>query len=167
MENVRKHRGIKLVTTNKRRNQLVSESNYHTTKCFSENLLAIKMKKVKLKMNKPVYLGLSILEISKTLMYEFWSNYIKPKYQQNAKTAVLFILKLKMFMKILQMMLKKDLIHQIIKSLSTGKNKRVIGLMKDELRGKIVTEFAALKPKTYSFLMDDGNNDKKAKGKKV
>ena len=63
MENVRKHRDIKLVTTDKRRNQFVSEPNYHTTKWFSENLLAIKMKKTKVKMNKPVYLGLSILEI--------------------------------------------------------------------------------------------------------
>ena len=71
MENVRKHRDIKLVRTGKRRNQLVSEPNYHTTKWFSEDLLAIEMKKTKVKINKPVYQGLSILEISKTLMYEF------------------------------------------------------------------------------------------------
>ena len=64
MGNVRKHRDIKLVTTDKRRNRLVSESNYPTTKWFLENLLAIEMKKIKVKMNKPVYLGLSILEIS-------------------------------------------------------------------------------------------------------
>ena len=57
MENVRKSRGIKLVTTNKRRSYLVSEPNYHTTKCFSENLIAIKMKKIKVKMNKSLYLG--------------------------------------------------------------------------------------------------------------
>ena len=63
VENVRKHRDIKLVTTDKRRNQLVSEPNYHTTKWFSEKLLTIEMKKTKVKMNKPVYLGLSILEI--------------------------------------------------------------------------------------------------------
>ena len=85
MENVRKHRYIKLVTTDKRRNQLVSEPNYHTTKCFSEKLLAIEMKKTKVKMNKPVYLGLSILEISKILMYEFWYGSIKPKYGDNIK----------------------------------------------------------------------------------
>ena len=85
MENVRIHRDIKLVTTDKRRNQLVSEPNYHTKILFSEDLLAIEMKKTKVKMNKPAYLGLSILEISKTLMYEFWYDYIKPKYQNNAK----------------------------------------------------------------------------------
>ena len=65
----------------------MSEPNYHTTKLFSENLLTLEMKKIKVKMNKPVHLGLSILKISKTLMYEFWYDYIniKPKYQQNAK----------------------------------------------------------------------------------
>ena len=72
MENVRKHRDIKLVTTDEKRNKLVSEPNYHTTKRFSENLLAIEMKKTKVKINKPVCLGMSILDISKTLMYKFW-----------------------------------------------------------------------------------------------
>ena len=71
MENVRKHRDIKLVATDKRRNKLMSEPDYHTIKWFSEKLSAIEMKKTKVKMNKPVYLGLSILEIIKTLMYEF------------------------------------------------------------------------------------------------
>ena len=86
MKNVRKHRDIKLVTTDKKRNQLVSEPNYHTTKYFSENLMAIEMKKkTKVKMNKLIYLGMSILNISKTLMYKFWYDYIKPKYQDRAK----------------------------------------------------------------------------------
>ena len=78
-QNLRKQCNVKLVTTDKRRNQLVSEPNYHTTKWFSESLLAVVMKNAKLKMNKPVYLGFSILEISKTLMYEFWYDYMKPK----------------------------------------------------------------------------------------
>ena len=85
LEDVRKHRDIKLVTTDKRRNYLVSEPNYHTTKQFLENLLATEMKKIKVKMNKPIYLGLTILEINKTLVYEFWYDYIKPKHQNNAK----------------------------------------------------------------------------------
>ena len=71
MENMRKHRDIKLVTTDEERNKLVSEPNYHITKRFSENLLAREMKKTKVKINKPVYSGMSILEISKTLMYKF------------------------------------------------------------------------------------------------
>ena len=79
IENVKKYRDIKLVKTNKRRNQLVFEPNYHTAKWFSEDLLATEMKKTKVKMNKPIYLGLSILDISKTLMHEFWYDYIKPE----------------------------------------------------------------------------------------
>ena len=89
MENMRKHRDIKLVTTDKRTNQLVSEPNYHAIKCFSENLLAIEMKTTKVKMNKPIYLGLSILEINKILMYEFWYDYMKPKYDDNVKLCYL------------------------------------------------------------------------------
>ena len=72
MENVRKYKDITLVTTDKRRNQFALEPNYHTTKYFSENLIAVEMKETKVKMNKPVYLGMSILDISETLMYEFW-----------------------------------------------------------------------------------------------
>ena len=85
MENVRKHRDIKLVTTNKRRNQVVLEPNYHAIKRFSKNLAAIEVKKTKVKMNKPIYLGFSILEISKILMYEFWYDYMKLKYGDNVK----------------------------------------------------------------------------------
>ena len=81
IENVGKRRDIKLVAKVKKRNQLVSEPNYHTTKYFSEGLLAIEMKKIKVKMNKPMYLGMSILEISKTLIHDFWYDSIKPKYR--------------------------------------------------------------------------------------
>ena len=85
MENVRKHRDTKLVTTDENRNKLVSEPNYHTKKRFSENLLAKEMKKTKAKMNKPVYLRMSILDYNKTLMYKVWYDYIKPKYEDRAK----------------------------------------------------------------------------------
>ena len=71
MENVRKHRDLKLITREKRRNYLVLEPNYHTTKFFTENLLTIEMRKTRILMRKPVYLGLSMLDLSKTVMYEF------------------------------------------------------------------------------------------------
>ena len=80
MENVRNYGDIKLVRTNKRRKQLVSEPNYHSTKYFSEDLIAIEINKTNIKMNKTIYLAQSILDISKTLMYEFWYDYPKPKY---------------------------------------------------------------------------------------
>ena len=85
MENVRKYGDIKLVTTEKRRNHLVSEPNYQTTKLFTEKLLAIEMKKIQIIMNKPAYLGLSILDLGKTVMYECWCDYVKPKYGEKAR----------------------------------------------------------------------------------
>ena len=85
VENIRKHRDIKLVTTDKKRSKLVLEPNYHTINLISEDLSIIEMKKTKVKMNKPIYLGLSILGISKILMYEFWYDYMKPKYNDDVK----------------------------------------------------------------------------------
>ena len=81
MENVRKHRDIKLIKTGYKRNKLVSEPNYHTMNFISENLSIIEMKNMNVKMKKPIYLGLSILEISKIIMYEFWYDYVKKKYE--------------------------------------------------------------------------------------
>ena len=85
MENVRNHRDIKIVTTYRQGKKFASEPNYHTTKYISEDLLIMEMKKVKVKMNKPIYLGQAILDISKTLMYEFWYDYLKPKYGDNIR----------------------------------------------------------------------------------
>ena len=85
MENARKDRDIKLVKTEEQRSKLVLEPNYHTKKHFTENLLGIEMKKTKVKMNKPLYLGITILDISKIFMYKFWYDYIKPKYGDRAK----------------------------------------------------------------------------------
>ena len=85
MENVRKHRDIKLVTNDTKRNKLVSEPNYHTPKWFLENLLAIEMKKTIIKTNKPKYLGLAMLSLSKIRMYEYWYDDMKPKYGDNIK----------------------------------------------------------------------------------
>ena len=119
------------------------------------------MKKTKVKMNKPICLGLLILEISKILMYEFWYDYMKPKYNDNVKLCYM----------------DEDIAgdvenrfdtsnYEVNRPLPTGKNKKVIGLTKDELGGKIIMEFVTLRPKTYSFLTDDGKEDKKAKGTK-
>ena len=80
VENVRKDRDIKLVTYDQRRNRLVSEPHYHSSKYISKDLMIIEMRKAEVKMNKPIYLGQAILDISKTIMYEFWYDYIKPKY---------------------------------------------------------------------------------------
>ena len=175
MENIRKHRDIKLATTDKKRSKLVSEQNYHTINLISEDLSIIEIKKTKVKMNKPIYLGLLILEISKILMYEFWYDYMKPKYNDNVKLCYMdtdsFIMNIKTndFYEDIASDVENRFDssnYEVNRPLPTGKNKKVIGSMKDELGGKIITEFVTLRPKTYSFLTDDGKEDKKAKGTK-
>ena len=170
MENVIKHRDIKLVTTNKKRSQLVSEPNYHAMNCISKDLSIIEMKKTKIKMNKPTYLGLSILDISKILMYEFWYDYMKPKYSNDVKLCYTdtdsFVMNIKTedFYKDIANDVEKRFDtsnYEVDRPLPTGKNKKVIGLMKDELGGRIMTEFITLRPKAYTYLTDDGKEDKK------
>ena len=157
------------------RYQLVSEPNYHTKKRFSENLVPVEMKKTNIKMNKPVYVGLSILETSETLIYELWYDYMTPKYGDNVKLCYVdadsFIVHIKTedFYKDIANDVGKRFDtsnYEINRPLPTGKNKKVIGLMKDELGRKIMTEFVALRPKTYSYLTDDCKRDKKANGTK-
>ena len=173
MENIRKNREIKLVTTNKKRSKLVSEPNYHTINLISEDFSIIEMKKTKVKMNKPIYLGLSILEIRKILMYEFWYDYMKPKYNDNVRLCHMdtdsFIMNIKTndFYKDISDDVDNRFDssnYEVKRPLLMGKNKKVIGLMKDELGGKIITEFVTLRPKTYSYLTADSKEDKKAKG---
>ena len=150
MENIRKHRDIKLVTTDKKRSKLVSEPNYHTINYISDDLSIIEMNKTKVKMNKPIYLGLSILEISKLLMYEFWYDYMKPKYGDNIKLCYMdtdsFIMNIKTedFYKDITNNVEKrfDMSnYEVDRPLSIGKNKKAIGLMNDELGGRVLMEF--------------------------
>ena len=173
-ENVRKHRYIKLVTTDKRRNQLVSEPNYHAIKWFSENLVTIEMRKTKVKINKPIYLGMAILNISKIVMYGFWYDYMKPKYSDNVKLCYTdtgsFIIHIKTedFYEDIEDDVEKRFDtsnYATDRLLPTGKNKKEIGLMKDELGGRIMTEFVALRPKTYAYLIDNDDSEvNRAKG---
>ena len=125
---------------------------------ISKDLSITEMNKTKVKMNKPIYLGLSILDISKILMYEFWYDYKKPKYGNDVKLcymntdSFIMIIKTNNFYKGIANDVEKRFDasnYEVTRPLSTGKNKKVIGLMKDELGGKIITEFVTLKPKTY------------------
>ena len=142
---------------------------------ISEDLSIIEMNKTRVKMNKPIYLKLSILDISKILMYEFWYDYMKPKYGNDAKLCYMdtdsFVMNIKtndFYKDIANDVERKFDIsnYEVNRPLPMGKNKKVIGLMKDELGGKIITEFVTLRPKTYSYLTDDGKENKKAKGTK-
>ena len=177
MENVRNHRDIKLVTSDKRRERLVLEPNYHSHKNFSDHLMVIEMKKSWVKMVKPLYLGMSMFDISKTLMYEFYYDYIKPKYGDRAKLCytvtdsfVIDIITEDFFEDISngveRWFDKSNFDENDKRPLSIGMHKRVPGLFKDELGGKIVAEVVAFRPKTWAYLMDDGSDKKKAKGTK-
>ena len=155
MENVRNHRDIKLLTTEGRRNYIVSEPNYHIIKKFSRSLL--EMKRTRVLMNKPVFLGLSVLQKSKTVMHEFWYDYVKPKYGEKVKLSTCvntdsFIVYVK----------TEDISIDIAKDVETRfyisnyeldrpwpkwQNIKVIGIMKDKLGWKIMREFTALRPK--------------------
>ena len=130
------------------------------------------MKITKVKMNKPIYLGFSILEISKILMYAFWYDYMKPKCNDNVKLCFMdtdsFVMNIKTndFYKNISDNVdnKSNTSNYEVKTpLPIGKNKKVIGLMKHKLGGEIITEFIALRPKTYSYLTDNDKIDKKAK----
>ena len=123
-------------------------------------------------MNKLVCLGMSVLDISKTLMYEFWYDYIKPKHQNNAKLCYMdtdsFIIHIKtenVYEGFADEAGKRfdTSNYEVDRPLPKGINKKVIGWMKDGLGEKIITEFVALRPKACSYLIDDGNEYKKAK----
>ena len=153
MENLKNQRDIKLVTTNEKKRKYVSEPNYHISKYCSEDLMAIETRKTSVTMNKPLYLGQAILDISKNLMYEFWYDYIVPKYVDKATLNYMdtdsFIIHIE------TEDLYKDIANDVMKwfetskynkevnrSLPIGKNKKVIGMFKDELDGMIMTENA-------------------------
>ena len=160
MENVRKHRDIKLVTTKRRRNYLVSEPNYHTISFFIENLLAIEMKKIETLMSKPVYLGLLIKELSKLLMHEFWYDYVKPKYSEKVKLCYMDTDSFIVYIKTDDTY--KDIVEDIETRFDTSnyeldrplpkvKIKNAIELMKDELGRKIMIKLVGPRAKSYSY----------------
>ena len=182
----RKHRDIKLVTTEAKRNKLASERNYHSTKCISKTLLVMEMKKTEEKINKPIYLGQAVLDLSKTLMFEFWYDYLKPMYGDKIRLCYTdtdnFLMHIKTddFYKDISADVDKwfdtsNFNKNNNRPLEIGKNKKFLGKFKDELGGKIMTKLCAVRAKTYSFLIDDFRDDdyeknrivnKKARGTK-
>ena len=135
---------------------------------MTEHILAIEMKKKQILMNKPVYLELSILELGKTLMYEFWYDYVKPKYSELANSFIIHRDTNDIYKDI-----REDVEtwfntsnYELDRPLPKGENEKVIGLFKGKLGRKIMKKIVKLRAKYYSYLMDDGSEDKKAKGKK-
>ena len=151
---------------------MVSQTNFYSSKWFSNNLLAIEMKKLKVRMNKPIYLGMSILDISKIPMYEFWYNYLRPKYKENLQLcymdtdSCIFDVKTKDWYKDISYDINKDLIDtsniQTNIPIKKGANKKVLCMWKDEPSGFPMKEFIGLRPKSHAYLIVDGKIGKRA-----
>ena len=177
MENIRNRVNVKLVNTEEKFKKLSAKPNYKGCKIFNENLISVHMKKTSLTMNKPVYLGMCILDLSKTIMYDFHYNYIKPKYGEKAKLlftdtdSFLYEIQTEDFYKDISEDVKdrfdtSDYPENQPSGIPTGINKKVLGMMKDETAGKIIKEFVGLRAKLYSFIMEDGKENKRCKGVK-
>ena len=183
MENVRKRVSIELVKDAEKAAKLVNKPNFEDLKIFDEFLIAIKMRKTKVWMTKPVYVGMSILDLSKTLMFDFHYGYVKKKWEN---CEVLYSDTDSLVLKIETNDFFADISGDVAEWFDTNEfaedhpavlgglpivkeNKKKIGLMKDDCGGKIVTEWVALRPKLYSFLTEEKEKiggKQKAKGLK-
>ena len=152
----------------------VMKPNFKSGVVFGENLMGCEMGKIKVVMKKPVYIGQAILDLSKIIIYEFHYDYMVPKYDLE-KLKLCYMDKDSLVYKIKTEDFYTDIADDVParfdtsgycpnRPLPVGLNKKVIGLMKDELGGKIMTEFVALRPKLYSYKKLDGSEDKKCKG---
>ena len=177
MENIRNRVDVKLVNTKEKFKKLVAKPNFKSRKIFNENLISVHMKKTSLTMNKPVYLGMCILELSKILMFDFHYKYIKPKYENKAKLlftdtdSFLYEIETEDFYKDIAGDVKdrfdtSEYPENHPSGIPTGINKKVLGMFKDEAAGKIIKEFVGLRAKLYSYKMDEGKENKKCKGVK-
>ena len=177
MENIRNRVDVKLVNNKKRAEKLSAKPNFKHCNIFCEDLVAIHMKKTKLDFDKPVYLGMCILDLSKTLMYDFHYNYIKKKYEDKAKLlltdtdSLMYEIQTEDFYKDISEDVKDRFDTSGYPSdhpsgISSGFNKKVLGMFKDEVNGDIIDEFVGLRAKLYSYKMFDGKESKKCKGVK-
>ena len=172
MENIRKHRNLKLVTNKAQYLKTTMKPNFKSGVLFGKNLMECEMGKIKVVMKKLVYFGQAILDLSKIVMYEFHYDYMKPKFKDPQlcymdTDSLIYEIRTEDFY--------TDITDNVPAGFDTsgycpnrplpiGLNKKVIGLMKDELGGAMMTEFMALRPKRYSYKKLDGGEDKKCQG---
>ena len=177
MENIRNRVNIKLVTDENKAGKLAAKPNFNYWNILSENMITIHMRKTELKFNKPVYLGMCILDLSKTLMYDFHYNYIKRKYGDKAKLlftdtdSLMYEIQTEDFYKDISVDVKdrfdtSDYPPNHPSGIPSGINKKMLGMFKDEAGGDIIDEFVGLRAKSYSYKMLEGEKSKKCKGVK-
>ena len=172
MENIRKRVDVRLVTSKEKLLKLASKPTYVSSKIFNENLAAVHKIKETLTLNRPAYSGMCILDLSKTLMYDFHYNYIKHKYGN--KAILLFTDTDSLTYEIKT----KDAFKDFFKDKSkfdnsdypenspyfNKTNKKVLGKFKDEAAGVPIIEFVGLRSKMYSYMKDNDKGEKTAKG---
>ena len=174
MENIRNRKDIKLVTSKKSALKLIAKPNFKHRTIFTENLISVHMGKTKLIFNKPVYVGMCILDVSKTLMYDFHYNYIKKKYAEKAlllmtdTDSLCYELETEDFYKDISSDIEAKFDTSAYpkdhpSGIKTGVNKKVIGMMKDECSGEIMEGFVGLRAKLYATKMNDGKESKKCR----
>ena len=174
MENIRNRVDVKLVNNREKAEKLSAKPNFKHCIIFCEDLVALHMKKTKLVFNKPVYLGMCILDLSKTLMFDFHYNYIKQKYGDKAKLlftdtdSLMYEIQTEDFYKDISKDVKdrfdtSDYPPNHPSGIPSGFHKKVLGVFKDEVKGKIIDEFVGLRAKLYSYKMFEGKETKKCK----
>ena len=177
IENIRKRQNIELVDNCKRALKLVNQPNFKRATIFDKNFIAVHMKRPEVKFNKPVYVGQAILDLSKTLMFDFHYNYIKKKYQNKAELlftdtdSLMYEIRTDDFYKDISQDIESkfdtsDYPKDHPSGILTGVNKKVIGMFKDEVAGNQLTHFVGLRPKLYCFKVEGDKTTKKCKGMK-
>ena len=172
MENIRKRVDVRLVTSKEKLSKLASKPTYVSSKIFNENLVAVHKIKETLTLNRPAYVGMCILDLSKTLMYDFHYNYIKSKYGDKAK--LLFTDTDSLTYEIETKDVYRDFWNDKDRFDNSDypenspyfnkTNKKVIGKFKDEVAGIPIVEFIGLRSKMYSYMKDNDKGGKTAKG---
>jgi hypothetical protein len=175
MENIRKLVDIRLCSNGKKYEKLVAKPNFKERTRFAENLSAIHMNKTKILFNKPIYVGMCVLDLSKFFMYDFHYNVMKPLYGENLKLlymdtdAYIYDIKTDDFYNDMKQMIDhfdtSDYPENNIYNMP-GINKKVVGKMKDENKGKVMEEFVGLRSKMYAIKVDGEKDTKKSKGVK-
>ena len=177
IENIRKRQNVKIVDNRKLATKLSSKPNFERVTIFDENLIACHMKKTEVYFNKPIFVGQAILDISKTLMFDFHYNYIRKKYEDKAELlftdtdSLMYLIQTEDFYKDINKDIKKkfdtsDYPENHPSGIKTGVNKKVIGKFKDEAAAKQITHFVGLRSKLYTYKIEKEGEKRKAKGVK-
>jgi hypothetical protein len=172
MENIRKHQDVQLVSNTKKLQRLTAKPNFKSFKTFSDQLAAVHMSKQEILLNKPTYVGMSILDISKVFMYDFHYNHIKTTYGNRATLLMTdtdsLIYHINTDDIYADMLIHNHLYDTSDYPLSHPAyntiNKKVLGKMKDETNGRPIKEFVGLRPKMYAIMESDNSEKKTAKG---